>query len=266
VPATAFDVPAFLARLRAQGSGLGEPFSFHQQATSTNDLAKDAARAGAPHGATFLADEQSSGRGRRGRQWLAAPGEALLFSFVLRPPLDPARLSMLTLCVGLGVRAGLAQFARDALTIKWPNDILSGERKLAGILVEAESSNDKPPCVIVGVGINVLGQAFPSEIAQRATSLVQLGAQGTREEVLVAVLVQIDHWCKLLFAGKTSPIVEALREHDALWGRAITVDGVRGIARGIDPSGCLLLEVDGRQSAVRSGTVEWDAATPPPLQ
>jgi BirA family biotin operon repressor/biotin-[acetyl-CoA-carboxylase] ligase len=253
----AFDVPDFLARLRSRGSSIGEPFTYFSSTSSTNELAKDAARTGATQGATFLADAQTAGRGRHGRQWLAEQGQSLLFSFILRPQLDPARLSALTLAVGLGVRAALAKFSPVALQVKWPNDVLASGKKLAGILVEAETPFAGRPSVIVGVGINVLALQAPEDVPH-ATSLAMLGATSRREEVLVEVLVAVEHWLQQLVTGRSASIVQELREHDALRDRVITVDGLSGVARGIDAQGCLLVESDGVLRAVRAGTVEWD--------
>lgn len=253
----AFDVPQFLALLRSRGCSLGEPFSYSSETASTNDLARDAAREGAVSGATFLADAQTAGRGRRGRQWLTEACEGLLFSFILRPQLDASRLSMLTLSVGLGVQTALAELCTVALRIKWPNDVLADQRKLAGILVEAQSTQDGRTHVIVGVGINILGKAFAPELAGRATSLALLGGQCCREEALVRVLQGVEHWLQKLDSGNVSAVVAALRERDALFDRHVKVDGVAGVARGIDADGCLLLETAAGVRAVRAGTVEW---------
>jgi BirA family biotin operon repressor/biotin-[acetyl-CoA-carboxylase] ligase len=240
-------------------STLGRPLAWYESTTSTNDEAKAALPQGAAHGACFVADVQTQGRGRRGRRWEAAPGGALLFSVLLDPPqlADP---SPVTLAVGLGVHQALAPQVKETLAIKWPNDLVCGRRKLAGILVETELSSERSRPLVVGVGINVSNRRFPDELGEIATSLSLLGAEVTRERVLVDVLCGIETWYGRLCNDGVSAIVPSLCERDALHGRRIRVDGVPGRALGFDVDGRLLLETaDGEVSTVTAGTVEWEA-------
>ncbi len=250
-----FDVGLFLQLLRHRGSALGEPFSYLDRTHSTNDVAKQAARTGAPSGATFLTDHQSAGRGRRGRTWHSEPGQGLLFSVVLDSSLPPERLSPLTLAVGLGVREALAEFAEHELSLKWPNDVLFEGRKLAGVLVESEASGNGMR-LVVGVGVNVGTPSFPAELASIATSLRLLGCSARREHVLARALPAVHHWIATLERGDLSKIVAEVSRFDALAGKQVLVEGVRGIARGIDAQGQLLVQVGNQVRAVRSGTVE----------
>jgi BirA family biotin operon repressor/biotin-[acetyl-CoA-carboxylase] ligase len=250
-----FDPTSFIDQLRRRGCRFGEPLSYFSSCASTNDEAKTAMRAGAPNGATFIADEQTAGRGRRGREWFSPSGESLLFSVVVRPQLAADRLSALTLAAGLGVREALAAFVDRPLMLKWPNDVLCRDRKLAGILVECETVN-VPLGVVVGVGINVGVESFPAELAELATSLQRLGATTAREALLVEVLRSMDHWIGALESGELGKLAAALRQHDALLGRRVVVEGVAGVAAGIDERGRLLLETSREVVAVHSGTVE----------
>lgn len=251
----AFDPTTFLKQLREHGCRLGEPFAYFDRCASTNDEAKRALRGGLPSGATFVADEQTAGRGRRGRQWFAPAGECLLFSVLMRPRISPEQLSTLTLSVGLGVREALAQKLDQELSLKWPNDVLCGDQKLAGVLVECEMSSATLG-VIVGIGINVGVESFPHELAARATSLRLLGSTEARELLLVRTLRAIDHWVGVLSSGRLHEVVQALGRHDALLGRQLAVDGCTGVGAGIDARGHLLLRTPEGVRAVHSGTVE----------
>src|ERR1700744_3582851 len=117
------------------GSTLGAPLVLLAETSSTNDLATRAAREGAPHGATWVAERQTAGRGRRGHSWISPPGEGLLFSVLLRIPCAPARIPPIALVAGLAVRDAVAAASGAPVAIKWPNDVLVGSRKVAGILV-----------------------------------------------------------------------------------------------------------------------------------
>ncbi len=251
----AFDVPRFLQLLRDEGCALGEPFTYLVRTESTNDVAKAAARTGAAAGATFLAEHQTAGRGRRGRTWYAPSGESLLFSVVMAPKLLPDQFSALTLAVGLGVRESLAAACDSELLLKWPNDVYANDGKLAGILVESEVT-ERQVTVVVGVGINVSTQTFPDEIAPIATSVTQLGGTAPREEILANVLPAVHRWVHVLETDGVTRIAEEVTRFDALRDREVLVEGVRARARGIDARGQLLIESDDRIRAVASGTVE----------
>ncbi|MBL9107655.1 MAG: biotin--[acetyl-CoA-carboxylase] ligase, partial [Myxococcales bacterium] len=151
------DVPA---RVRALGLALGNPLVFHPETASTNDLAKEAGKSGAPHGTTFVADAQTHGRGRQGRAWTAAPGEALLVSVLFRTPCPLARLPLLSLAAGLAARDAVALALGDdpRALVKWPNDVWvrgangEGPRKIAGVLVESTLVGGRVESLVVGVG------------------------------------------------------------------------------------------------------------------
>ena len=188
--------------------------------TSTNDLAKEAARAGCVHGALFLADAQTAGRGRQGRAWSSPPGENLLLSLVYRSPLlarFPARRPLVPLATGLAVAHAVGAFlpppARAA--VKWPNDVLvlAGEtrKKIAGILVEVVGD-----ALVVGIGINVSTTAFPAEIAEVATSIAAVRGDGAieRREVLDRLLGGLEHEIERVLAGGFSAI---RTRYEAAW-------------------------------------------------
>lgn len=254
----AFDPARTEALLEQRGATLGRPLEYRAVTGSTNDDAMAAARAGAPHGAAFVADEQSAGRGRRGHRWTTTPGDNLTFSVLLRPRLSLQRLSALTLAVGLAVRDAVAGRVAAPVQVKWPNDVLVGGRKLAGVLVESQLAGGALSAVVVGVGINVAMRELPEEIRGIATSLALLGAADLdREALLVELLDALARRVSAYERAGLEPMLEELRRHDALLGTRVHIEGVSGVARGIDRDGALLVEDDsGARHRILSGTVE----------
>ena len=236
----------------------GQPLLYQPVTGSTNDDALAAARSGAPHGSLFIADEQTAGRGRRGHAWLAAPGESLLFSVLLRPTLALAQTSALTLAIGLALRDAVAPLISAAPQIKWPNDVLVEGKKLAGVLVESQLQGAELQSVVVGVGLNVSTREFPPEIAATATSLALLGATRLEREALLvdlleAIATRLEGYAK---SGVTGILAE-LNAADALRGKRVRVDGTTGTGRGLDDQGRLLIEDDLQKThAILAGTVE----------
>ncbi|MEI9941276.1 MAG: biotin--[acetyl-CoA-carboxylase] ligase [Pseudomonadota bacterium] len=253
-----FDADRFRAEAREAKPKLGRPLMYQPVTGSTNDDALLAARSGAPHGSLFVADEQTAGRGRRGNTWLAAPGESLLFSLLLRPRLDLAQTSALTLAIGLALRDAIAPQLTDTAQIKWPNDLYVNDRKLAGVLVESQLQGDRLQAVVVGVGLNVATRDFPAEIAARATSLALLGAPRLERETLLqqllnAMAARLEAYERTGVAG----ILVELNAADALRDKRVRVDAQVGTGRGLDDQGRLLLEDDsGVVHAIIAGTVE----------
>lgn len=252
-----FDAARAVERLKARGSRLGNPLTFSATTGSTNDDALAAARAGAAHGALFVSDEQTSGRGRRGHAWRSEPGRDLTFSIVLRPELPLERVVALPLVAGLAVRAAAAQRVRAKLALKWPNDVVADGRKLAGILSESALSAGRVAAVVVGVGVNVGTRTFDDELASSATSLALLGAARLeREDLLADIVAELEPRLFAYESGGLAELLPELSRYDALSGRRVTVEGTRGTARGIDESGALIIESADRQLVlVIAGTV-----------
>jgi BirA family biotin operon repressor/biotin-[acetyl-CoA-carboxylase] ligase len=252
---TAFDVERFEAERRG---ALGQPITWRETTESTNDDALAAAKAGAPHGALFGAEAQARGRGRRGSEWLSAPGAGLWFSLLLRPELSAEATPGLALCAGLAVREAVAQRLAVPVTVKWPNDVWAGERKLAGVLVESQLSGARISSVVVGIGINVEQREFPPELTHIATSLALLEASARdREQLLADVLVAFEARLALLQTGGMRALADELRRHDALLDLKLSVDGREGVGVGIDDAGRLLLRLgDGTVEPQLSGHVQ----------
>jgi len=263
-----FDPERFQALDEAERGGLGLPVTFVNRTGSTNDDAFDAAHGGAPDGALFVSDAQTAGRGRRGNAWLSEPGEGLLFSLLLRRALSAGDAALIPLVTGLAVRAAVAELldARglpQAVSVKWPNDVLADGRKLAGILVESRVRGDTPAVTVIGVGLNVGRLVLPPSVGTDATSLAQLGAPDIeRETFLHSILSGLARRLRSLGAERATgenAVVAELRRFDALKGRKISVGSTAGVAEGIDEHGSLLIkQADDTVVAVRSGHVAYE--------
>lgn len=232
--------------IAARGCALGRPIHLLLETTSTNDEAKNAARSGAPHGATWVAETQRAGRGRQGRAWVAPHGEALLFSVLLRLSCAPSRLPPLALVAGLAARDAIARALPERdVRLKWPNDVVVGHKKIAGVLVEATLSGSKVDAVIIGIGINVHTRAFPEELEGIATSLSLLGAADPdRAEVLADTLATLDRDVHLAADRGLGLLHARLTAADALRGVRVRGDAGEGTAQGIDLEGRLLVRAD----------------------
>lgn len=219
---------------------IGSPRLHLRSTDSTNLRARALALAGAPHGTLVTASAQTAGRGRQGRSWVAPAGRALLLSVVLRDP--PALLP-------LAAAVAVARACGDAAQIKWPNDVLLGGRKVAGILVEGRPQE---AWAIVGIGLNVAVREddLPEELRGRATGM-GLGPADV-EPVLQTVLGHLD---EVLAAGPDATL-EAWRARDALAGREVAWAAGAGRAGGIDEAGRLLVRTAGGETvALDAGEV-----------
>jgi len=253
-----FDQTRFHREREARGVSLGAPCSWRSETESTNDDALTAAKRGAAHGELFGAETQTRGRGRRGSAWVSTPGEGLWFSLLIRPRLTPELAPLLALCAGLAVRDAVAPLVQLPVLLKWPNDVVAGGKKLAGILIESQVASAQIASVVVGVGVNVAQVDFTAPISDIATSLALLGAPGVRrEQLLAAVLEQLELRLAQLQAGEGAAIAAALRSHDALLGKPVRIESLTGVASGIDDSGRLLIRTsDDGTVPVQSGHVE----------
>jgi BirA family biotin operon repressor/biotin-[acetyl-CoA-carboxylase] ligase len=219
---------------------------------STMDEARVLARAGALPGTAVVADHQTAGRGRFGRGWVSPPGLGLHASWVVRPALPIDRWTLIPLLAGVAVAEAVRARTGVEATLKWPNDLLVGARKLGGILVEAEV----PEFLVVGLGINVSHLELPEELRETATSLALEGAvRLDRADLFAATLAG--------FARALADVPEALARYQQLCatlGERVRIERVgaeplEGVARDVDPSGALVLESAGERLRVASGDV-----------
>ena len=236
---------------------VGRPLIVKTTTGSTNDDAKRLAVEGCAQGTVVLADVQTAGRGRLGRTWFSPPATNLYFSVVWRDGLRAASLGSFALATGLAVAPALDAFVPTPMRIKWPNDVRSGGRKVAGVLAEAIFRGDRPYALVLGVGVNVRQVDFPSEFAERATSLRNLrGADLRRSDVLRALLRELESTLDLLAHRGFDALHPGVVARCETLGTTVRVGGVEGLAMGIDGGGGLLVRSgDGTMHTVTSGEV-----------
>jgi BirA family transcriptional regulator, biotin operon repressor / biotin---[acetyl-CoA-carboxylase] ligase len=231
---------------------------------STMDLAMEAVLSGAPEGLVIAAEEQTAGRGRRGRAWNSPAGAGLYFSVVLRPTATvgaAGAVSLITLCAGVGVREGLMRTCGLATELKWPNDVMCGPRKLAGILAEGHGLGTANQAIILGVGVNVLCKTFPPDVAVRATSIEhELGHAIDRTVLLSGILGSLSAWYERLQSDDADGILRAWREAapSAVGSRVAWANGERqGVTTGVDRSGALLVTSTAGVERIVAGELRW---------
>jgi len=203
------------------------------------------AREGCAHGTVVVADEQTAGIGRHGRLWHSERGTGLYTSIVLRIP-QPVPVMMLAL--GLAAREAIAKTSGLSPDLRWPNDVLIGGRKCAGMLAQIDGG-----ALIAGIGINVAQTEFPKEL--EATSLLIQGAIVAREDILIALVEAVDEYC-----FKEPAEIRRLFEAASSYARGLRVrvdqDGVEGVTQGLDPSGFLIVKQDnGEHATILAGGV-----------
>jgi BirA family biotin operon repressor/biotin-[acetyl-CoA-carboxylase] ligase len=234
-----------------------------ESCASTNDEAARLARAGAKHGTVVIAQRQTRGRGRDGRVWESPPG-GLYVSAVLRPSLPVAQVPPMTLAIGVGLCEAVKTTGAVG-SLKWPNDLLVDGRKLAGVLVEAQSQGNKLESVVVGIGVNLTGE-LPDSLGERAITLDEAaGTKINRELFIEVLLAQVERWVDRYAAVGLEAIIPAWQQRMAP-GLAARAAGLVGIVEGLDAEGSLLLRDDqGTVHRVRSGDVEVIRGTVTPI-
>ena len=174
---------------------IGRDIQVFQETTSTNDVVERLARDGVPEGSVVFAETQTRGRGRLGRRWTSPAGKGLWFSVLLRPAMMPQAVTQITIAAATAIARAIRQKTALSPQIKWPNDILLGPRKVAGVLTELNAELDRVRYVILGVGldVNLAPTDFPAELRPLATSLaIEAGRQISRAEMAAALLEELD--------------------------------------------------------------------------
>ena len=217
-------------------AGFPDPFRLlvRESVESTNDEVRVLAQAGAPDGLVLLAERQTAGRGRRGAAWFSPEGESLAFSILVRPQEPKALWPRLALAAGLAVAEAVESFKLQA-GIKWPNDVWIGQRKVAGILVEAGSD-----FAVVGIGLNVNSTQFPPEVAEIATSLRIEAAQNFASAEVLGEIIRKFAFRRNQIENGFDALVSAVQLRCVLTGKRVTlttasgpkVGSVEGIAAG----------------------------------
>jgi BirA family biotin operon repressor/biotin-[acetyl-CoA-carboxylase] ligase len=236
---------------------------FYPTIHSTNTLLMQQADLGASEGTVYFADGQTAGRGRGAHTWASPPGSGLYVSILLRPRLAPADVLWLSLAAGLAVRQAVSQVTSLQADLRWPNDLLLGPKKFAGILTELNAEVTRVRHLVIGIGINVHQEQFPEELSQQATSLhIETGKHWPRQELLIALLQAIHQEATALTTNlpqATQNILTRL-EQSSSWikGKRVHVDeaeGYTGTTAGLDTRGFLLVQTTEGLRTVLSGGV-----------
>jgi BirA family biotin operon repressor/biotin-[acetyl-CoA-carboxylase] ligase len=234
-----------------------------EETDSTQRVARDLARGGAPEGTVVLAERQTAGRGRLGRTWHSPPGLNVYASIVLRPPLAPGEVPRLALVVGAAVAAAIADQVGASPAIKWPNDVLLDGRKIAGVLVEMDAEMERVHHVIAGIGVNVNAPlaSFPPDLRDKATSLLAAtGRRVDRAAFAARLLVALEARYGRFVSGGFDSVRAEWERFSCLTGTDVRVAGpdgeVAGRVLGLDDDGALrLARPDGSVVRVIAGEV-----------
>ena len=233
-----------------------------KEAESTQDIAHDMAKRGASHGVSVMALNQTSGRGRMGRSWSSPPGKNLALSAILRPSCEPGQAPLYGLLASVAAAMTVESFCSGITAqVKWPNDVVIGGKKIAGILPQALVINSRIEFVLIGLGLNVNSALsdFPEEIRERTTSmLLQSSISFDLEDVAVSFLGFLE---ELHEESRVSGFGTVLNRWAGRWahrGCFVKRPEVEGIAEGIDEAGALLVRTrDGEKVRISGGEVNF---------
>ncbi|MBZ5597577.1 MAG: biotin--[acetyl-CoA-carboxylase] ligase [Acidobacteriia bacterium] len=257
-------LPDMLAPL-LKGTIFGKNIQHYYKIGSTNSAAMEAARADAPEGSVFLAEQQTAGRGRGANQWHSPQSTGIYCSVVLRPPLPPSEALIFSLAAGLAVRAAVQEIdSRVKPDLKWPNDALLDGKKVCGILTEMNAEATRVRHIVIGLGINVNQTDFPSDLESLAISLRMFtGTEWSRVEVCAALLKSLDREYHNLLEkpGARESVMRRFQEaSSSVRGRKVRIEespGLEGVTEGLDDRGFLQLRTAQGLKTVLSGTVRF---------
>jgi BirA family biotin operon repressor/biotin-[acetyl-CoA-carboxylase] ligase len=246
-----YDFPRLEGAIRAARPG--RRLDFLEEVGSTQDRAFLLAEHGAPDGSVVLAERQTAGRGRLGRAWDAPPGAGAWFSILLRPhAVPPPEPTLLVAATALAAAEALEEATGLVPAIRWPNDLLVGDRKIAGILLETRDYAPEAPLFVLGVGINTrrAREEFPAEIRDLATSVsAETGRAPDRTDLVIAVLAALDRWRATLASGGSAVVEAAFRARAAWLGRRVSLEAgdgrLTGVLESASPVTGVLLRLDG---------------------
>jgi BirA family biotin operon repressor/biotin-[acetyl-CoA-carboxylase] ligase len=242
---------------------VGRDVIYFSETDSTNIRAHDLARAGASEGTVVVADRQSAGKGRLGRRWESPSGVNLYASVVLRPTIPPRHAAQLTFLSAAAVARCVHEISGLRPTVKWPNDVLLGGRKVAGLLNELDAETERIHYLILGIGVNLNMRAdqFPADLRYPATSLaIEMGRTVERPAFARLLFEHLDRLYREYRVRGFAPVLEAWQAFFDLVGRPVEVDCLEyrltGQVLGLDADGALVLRLaDGKEQRVLSGDV-----------
>jgi BirA family biotin operon repressor/biotin-[acetyl-CoA-carboxylase] ligase len=236
-------------------------FHYTPSTGSTNTDALTAARAGAPHGSVFLTDEQTAGRGRGDHDWESAAGKGLYVSVLLRPSIAAEHMPLIPLAAGLAAAQAIGITAGLEVDLRWPNDLLIGERKAGGILVESKTEGTALSFAVVGIGINVHQRSFDPDLSTPATSLeIESRRTINRQPLLISLLESLQHETWALLEPGLVAAIPARVAFMSKWvsNRRVEVHGPQscvGVTAGLDEHGFLLVQTDQGLVTVQTGGI-----------
>ena len=242
-----------MLRQRLKGSLFGKRIYHFFKVDSTNRVALDLGHAGEPVGAVVLAEEQTAGRGRAGHTWHSERAAGIYVTLLLRPRLAPVQAPLLTMMAGLSAHAAIQAQTGLAVDLKWPNDLLIAGKKVGGILTEMHAEPGQIRFVIVGIGLNVNQEKFPSELGAIATSLrAETDRPQSRLELLVRLLREFESdYNRFLADGATSVIERFTGVSSYAQGKRVRVtngaESFAGVTHGLGPEGLLLVKRESGQ-------------------
>jgi len=246
----------------ALAAGIDAPAHFFDVIGSTNDVLVRLAEQGAPEWTLVVAGHQDSGRGRLGRSWESLPGSSLLMSLLVRPQLSPADAALVTLGAGACMALSCAVACGVEVKCRWPNDLMVGDRKLGGVLVEARVEGSRLQHAVIGIGLNMKHgvRDFPPELAETATSIAIEGGRPEMAQLLYDFLVRVRRFCDPSDPRFPSTVLDTYRGVCDTIGRPVkattmTGDAVEGTAIGIGDSGTLLVETPAAVEEIGFGEV-----------
>lgn len=229
---------------------------------STNRSAKELARVGYPAGTIVACDHQMGGRGRRDRKWVSDPGESMLMSVILRPTVPAHVAPRYTIAAALGVYRAMAMYCMHNVRIKWPNDLVIGRKKLAGILLDCSASMDGINYLVVGIGLNVNTDKFYGDLSDRAVSIFQsTGVKVNRERVIANILNCSEPLFKKCETDEGfKELMEEYKRASAVYGKRVSIvkstGTYEGTVTGFDDLGRIEMDCDtGEHRVFDSGDV-----------
>ena len=225
---------------------IGQNYFHHDMLSSTMDYAFQLGVEGAAEGTVVCAEGQTKGRGRMERPWTSPKGKGLYFSLILRPNLFPADAAKITLFSAVAICEAISQSTGIKTSIKWPNDLLIQDKKVAGILTELSAEMDRVRFIVIGVGLNV--NSSLKQLPPNATSLKQASGKNLSRVVLLQDIFQrIEYWYEILNKNGFGPVIDRWRQLTSTLGKKITIGDVKGKAVDLDEHGGLIIQNEAGQ-------------------
>lgn len=243
-------------------SVFGRQIQILEETVSTNNSALGLAYKGAPEGTAVLADRQTGGKGRLSRSWFSPPGKNIYTTVILRPDIDPALSPQVTIIAGVAVAELLDRYCPGRVSLKWPNDVLIGGRKVCGILTESRSSAVQVDYIVVGIGININMQESDLDEGLREIAIslrMETGREFIREEVAARLYKSLEKWYFIYRDSGFAPVREKWLESSGMTGKEISYSSqgavVKGRVTGMDYDGALLCSVNGETKRLTAGEI-----------